>query len=242
VPDRTEEDNMKPPPSTARHGLGRAASVAVAIVIAAVGLDAHADEGRGWAAEARLGFSGLALDAVTELDQHLQLRAGASGMDSSQDGVPLGGTDYDTDVKAWTVNVLVDWYPWAKGWRFTAGLFWADLDLTGVANLEGDAEVEIGDGIYAGEDVGQLALSIDRSGLAPYVGVGWGNPFTSTSRWRFQADVGVLYEERVRVELEASGSNGDPAFEHDLTTEARGICNDFGHWSPYLALGVSLRF
>jgi hypothetical protein len=212
------------------------------MAIVASSLEADAGEHRGWAAEARLGFNGLALDAVTELDQHLQLRAGVSGMDSSQDEVPLGGTDYDTDVTAWAVNLLVDWYPWERNWRFSAGLFWADLDLVGAADLGGDDEVEIGDGTYAGDDIGELALSIDRSGLAPYVGVGWGNPFTSTGRWRFQADIGVLYEERVRVELHASGSDGDPALEDDLTTEARTICDDFGHWSPYLALGVSFRF
>ena len=114
-----------------------------------------------------------------------------------------------------------------------------DLDATPSGN------VNIGDTDYTPAQVGTLSGDVEIDGIAPYIGIGWGDPMDRSKRWGFYCDFGVVFTDSPDVTLSANGTlASDPAFQANLAKERNEIEDDLEPFKfyPVISLGVYYRF
>jgi hypothetical protein len=84
---------------------------------------------------------------------------------------------------------------------------------------------------------------VDLKGMAPYIGIGWGNLIGRGRRWGFYTDLGVAFADSPDVVLRANGTMAaDPTFQADLAKEARDIQDDLDDLEVYPVISVGLYF
>jgi len=199
-----------------------------------------------------LGTTGLGLEWDQPLHANLHLRAAVSyaklNRNEERDGI-----DYDADITLGGAALLLDWHPFAGGFRISTGLAVTALDLGLKADAEG--EYEIGDHTYTGNP--HLKADIDYAPVAPYFGIGWGRAFDA-SGWSMTFELGVLLLGDPSVSLKANGTvssaevnggtavnvNNSAEFQQDLERERRELEDDVDDFTlfPVLNVGVSYAF
>jgi len=98
---------------------------------------------------------------------------------------------------------------------------------------------------YSAAQVGNLRGNVDFNSIAPYLGIGWGNPFGSGGNWSFSCDLGVVFQGSPNVSLAADGQFADdPAFQANLEAERRDLEDELDSYKyyPVVSLGVTYRF
>ncbi len=109
------------------------------------------------------------------------------------------------------------------------------LDLS----ASGTGEQEIGGVPYDWEnDIGTLSGSVKIDDLAPYVGIGWGNPLTGDQRWGFTCDFGVAFAGSPDVALSATGMVASA----DLERERRDIEDELEDFKFYPVISISFFY
>jgi len=199
-----------------------------------------------------LGTTGVGLEWDQPLQSRLHLRAAVSyaRLDRSEE---RDNIDYDAEVTLGGAALLLDWHPFANGFRLSTGLAITALDIGLTADADG--EYQIGDHLYSGNP--HLDADVDYAPVAPYFGVGWGRGFDA-SGWSMTVELGVLLLGDPSVTLDASGSvrsadvnGGNPVditssaeFQQDLERERRKLEDDVDDFTlyPVLNLGVSYAF
>jgi len=199
-----------------------------------------------------LGTTGLGLEWDQPLYPKLHLRAAVSyaqiNRNETRDRI-----DYDAEVTVGGAALLLDWHPFAGGFRVSTGLAITALDLGLKADTEG--QYDIGDHTYNGNP--HLDAEIDYAPVAPYFGIGWGRAFDA-SGWAMTFELGVLLLGDPSVTLDASGTvssaqvnggspfniNSSAEFQQDLERERQKLEDDVNDFTlfPVLNLGVSYAF
>jgi hypothetical protein len=222
-----------------------------------------APAGGRWALGLRAGSSGLGAELALGLSARFDLRAGYYGGTYS-DSVNYDGIDYDADLEAQAGAVMLDFRPFAGGFRVTAGVYSAPPDIVFRHTANNDS-YEIGGAEYTAD--GQLDGDIDLGGVTPYAGIGWGGG-SGAPGFAMSLDVGVMFAQSPSISLQASGRacnssllacdpNGltgfdvnDPddaraqTFRDELEQERRNVEDDVSNYKlwPVLSLGVHYRF
>jgi hypothetical protein len=220
--------------------------LAVVMAVCAVGLDASSALAAA-GATLKLGTLGVGADVTIGLHERLNARVNLNyfnygtsiSEDEDEDG--SGGGTINPELNLFTVGALLDWHPWAQGFRISAGLYLNKnkLDLTAELN----DTVDINDREYALSD---LEGTVDFNSLAPYVGLGYGNAVGSDGNWHFSFDIGAMFQGSPQVGLRATAS--DPALQSqldaDVAEEQKELEDDLGVFTvyPVVSLGVSYRF
>lgn len=173
----------------------------------------------------------------------------AAGWDQSLD-VTAGGIDYDGDLELRNLAALVDLHPGGGSFHVTVGAVLNDDRLVATAPLSALLEDELG-GIElpVGLDLGTLRGTARGKRLAPYAGLGWGNPLASS--WSLRFDVGVFYLGPPQVDLAAETTlpidqiPGGQALLDRLLAEQKAALEDEvkdARFYPVLTFAVSWRF
>jgi hypothetical protein len=185
-----------------------------------------------------LGFGG---ELTTGITSNVNARVGLNTLDFDYDD-EFDNVEYDVGLDFSSFSALVDWYLFDNSFRITGGILSLDhkldLDATGApGELAG-----IGDGDYDWADIGTLSGSADVDGIAPYIGIGWGDPMDRSKRWGFYCDFGVAFTDSPDVALSATGAAAGLA--EDLAKERDEIENDLEPFEfyPVLSLGIFFRF
>lgn len=158
--------------------------------------------------------------------------------DDDEDG---GGATIKPKLALLTMGALLDWHPWAQGFRVSAGLYVNrnKLDLT----AETSDTVEINDVEYSVSDVGG---KVDFRTLAPYLGIGYGNAVQANGHWHFSFDFGAMFSGAPRASLRATASDPalQPQLDADIAEEVEDIQDDLEVFTihPVVSLGVSYLF
>ena len=200
-----------------------------------------ADTGQ-WAISAKGGTLGLGGELTHRIATDINTRVGFNMLDYSFDD-DVAGIDYDFGLHLRSFSALVDWHIFDGPFRITGGILSMnnELDLDTVFNQS----VTIGDTTYTATEVGTLSGKMDLDGVAPYIGIGWGNPVGRGRRWGFYSDFGIAFGNSPDVVLHATGTRaGDPTFQADLAEEARDIEDDldFLEFYPVMTAGLYFRF
>ena len=148
--------------------------------------------------------------------------------------------EFDLGIDLSSYSVLVDWYAFNNSFRISGGIISMDNEVDLEARGPSGEKVEIGDVKYDWDEIGTLSGRIESDEVAPYVGIGWGNPLTHNRRWGFTCDFGVAFTSSPDVTLAATGSV--PAEE--LEKERKDIEDFFDKFKlyPIIALSFFYRF
>jgi hypothetical protein len=185
---------------------------------------------------AKAGTTGLGIEATWRLTDSVNLRGGYYAFDYGTD-LEEEGVEYDGDLKLRNAAVFADWHPFGGSFRLSAGGVQSGNKFLGSA----DGDLDVGDSTYAG----QLEAEVSWSGLAPYLGIGFGNAMRG-GRLSFSFDLGVMFTGSPDVRLD--GSVNDPALEdafaEDLARERDNLEDELSDvkYYPVVSLGFAYRF
>ncbi|MHC4117773.1 MAG: hypothetical protein ACYSWO_09730 [Planctomycetota bacterium] len=199
-----------------------------------------ADSG-GLAVAGKAGTLGLGGELTAGVSSDINARVGFNTMDFDFSG-DLANVEYDFGLDFDSYSFLLDWFVFDGPLRLTGGLISMDHKL----NLDADGASgefqQIGDSIYDWGDIGVLSGVAEVDGVAPYIGIGWGDILDRSKRWGFYSDFGVAFTESPKVSLAATGM--PPGLEDDLQRESDDIEDDLKNFKfyPVLSVGLFIRF
>ncbi len=200
----------------------------------------HAQE-RTWAVAGKAGSLGVGADIHRVIfPDKLNLRIGASffqrGVNFSNSGIKYVGT-----LRVGAVPVSLDAYPFKNWFRVQAGLMVNLNRLTGTAQLTNDM-ITIGNHTYTSNTIGSLQGTVNVDRVAPFFGVGFGNPIKKDKRWGIFLDVGAMYHGDPTLTLQTT-EMGSPLLTNDLQLQEQrfGSATHRYIFYPILQIGVTFR-
>lgn len=145
----------------------------------------------------------------------------------------------DADIGLMSISALGDYFPFPSStFRITAGLYFnlneIDAILTPVKSYE------VGGDIYTPDDLGTLDANIKFNLVAPYIGLGFGNPTGGESGFGYSFDIGSMYQGGSIVALTAKGLL-EPSAAEDQKKRIEDNLNWF-KWYPVVSLGLTYKF
>lgn len=190
------------------------------------------------AAVVRGGSTGIGGDVIVGVSEHASVRTGATFFQNNQTTTETFETldvDLDVTVKLFSFSAILDYFPWTrKGFHLSAGAVYNGNVIDATATPQGSYTV--GSRTYSPDDIGRLDGEVSFSPLAPYVGVGFGNPLLGR-RLGLTLDIGTFYHNAPKVTLNGSGmieptADQAPQLEKDL---------DSFRFFPVLSVGLAFR-
>lgn len=205
---------------------------------------AHASD---LALTSELGTTGVGLHLSVPVLPNLNARVGFNYLDYSYKG-STSDVDYDFKLKLNTFDALLDYFPGEGGFRLTGGVAYNNNKVVAVGKSSATGTYTLNGNIYNAASAGQLDGKIDFHKLAPYLGIGWGNPVRKDAGWGFSADAGVLFQGTPGTSLTNSGCSASAATCSQLSSDVeaenaklRDKANDLKLY-PVLRVGASYRF
>ena len=186
---------------------------------------------------------GLGLDLTGRLSERLNVRAGFHPGPSYTHTATAGDIEYEFEVELLSASAGLDWFPGDAGFHFSGGLILNRNEVDAAARST--ATYEIGGRTYTPAQTGSLLGTLSFKDLAPYVGLGFGNPVSAGKRIGFALDLGLVLAGSPRVELTSTGSiASDPAFQRDLQAEEDELEDSLSQFEvyPLVSFAVTYRF
>tara|TARA_B100001123_G_scaffold282110_1_gene314259 strand:- start:4014 stop:4994 length:981 start_codon:yes stop_codon:yes gene_type:complete len=189
-----------------------------------------------------IGTTGVSGEAMFMIWPELVIRGGPHYLQFDTDQT-IDDIDYDAELDILRGMVIADIHPTGGGFHLSAGLGFGETELD--INATPQDVVNIGGNSYSPSQVGTLNGKVTNDDIAPYVGIGYDNTFSSDSGLAFRANIGVLYTGASDVDLSSTGTfQNDPNFIENLREEESNIEDDieFIQFYPVVSVGLSYRF
>lgn len=190
-----------------------------------------------FAISARAGSLGPGAELTVGLTQRLNVRAGGTFLPYSRQDVFEDEVDVQitTDARLASGSLLLDFYPFKKVLRLSAGAFYNATQIKAAALPISSYTIDAKE--FSAERLGSLEATVDYgSKINPYAGIGFGNAVRGT-RLDLLLDIGVLYTDAPRVDLVGTGMIG-PTQNHEGSINA-GL-QEFTLY-PVVSLGFGIR-
>jgi hypothetical protein len=211
----------------------------------------------------RLGSGGITAEYAHPLGERFALRGGYS-FGTLRVGLDENGIDYDADLRYRAVLGMLDFRPFAGGFRISAGAYSRPPDIALLVSGENE-RINLGTREYTA--TGRIDGDVDLGSAAPFLGFGWGgSPAGRGFGLSFEA--GVMFAAAPGVALRAQGracdstllacnpdgltgfdvnSPNDPraqTFRAELENEERALERDLEdlRYFPVVNLGLHYRF
>lgn len=201
------------------------------------------------AVEVGAGTLGYTANVTKQINSKLNVRLGGNYF-SADDDLTEDDVNYKAEVKSESIQALADWYPRVGGFRVTGGLMSNGNKIEVTAKPNANAQYNINDQNYDGSEVGSLTGEIDFKSVAPYIGIGFGNPIAGNKRWSITSDLGVMAQGKPNARLTAtcgSAIAGTPTctqLQNDVAAESVALQNDLSdfEWYPVASIALTYRF
>lgn len=207
------------------------------VLLAATTLPVSMQAQGGIGVAGHVGTLGVGVDVAIAPAPNIGLRAGANIMPLEIERT-VEDVDFTIELQSPQFMALVDLYP-AGGFRLSGGLRYSSSNIV----LTGDATLPIE---LAGTDydLDSFVGTIVTPDIAPYVGIGFGNP--AAGPFGFFLDLGVAYQGDPELELVATGTATTlPGFDADLEekrVEVEDELQKYFKFYPVISLGFSIGF
>lgn len=206
------------------------------------------DANSGWAITPEVSTLGLGASVTTRISPQFNARL---GLNAFSVGVDVEETDvtYEGDIELLNISGVADYYPFQNsGFKLSAGLVVNDNQVDGTLQGNAGQEVTIGNDTFeVGTDFDDIDATVEFSNdIAPYLGIGWGNPVRPNSRWNFNVNLGVMFAGSPEVSLDPV--NVDPQVQQQVDNavdqEVEELEDEIDGFNiyPVLTLGVSYQF
>lgn len=193
------------------------------------------------------GTTGAGIGATYKLSERVQLRGIVNHIDYSDDA-RIDDFEYDLDLKMTSVEALVDYFPFASGFRFTAGVMSNNNDITGNGVPRGAGFVEFGGEVFTSASIEDVDAKVEFNRVAPYLGLGYSNTFRG-SPFSVSADAGVFFMGKPEATIRAQAASfAAPGVQEQLNAAARNEESELEddvkrlRYYPLVRLGVTYAF
>jgi len=158
--------------------------------------------------------------------------------------------NFDFKFQLLSVTAIMDWYPFDGDFRISGGVINNKAKFKLKAIPDAGANYTIGANTYsASTAVSDLRGRVTFSRpLAPYVGIGWGNPVLAGKGWGIVSDFGVMFHGAPKYSLTATcatGFTGCAALQNDVAAEQakqqKDLNKKFKYW-PVLSIGLTYQW
>lgn len=190
-----------------------------------------------YAASFKVSTLGVNLEAIRSLGPQFNARAGFAFFPYSANG----GTkeyNYKANAKLFSVSALADYFPFGNTLRLTGGVIF-NLNK-GDINMVPAQSTIIGGDEYTPDKLGNLKADLDFNKVAPYIGIGLGNPTSGNSGFKFTFELGTIYQGPAKVKLSANGLL-EPSAAPDQEERLESNLSWF-KWYPVLSFGLVYKF
>ncbi len=197
------------------------------------------------------GTLGVGVELTAGLAPQLHLRLGAHA-GSYDDRREASDIEYDATARVRAGTALLDWHPGGGAFRLSAGAVYNSNEVEAESRTPPSGLYEIGDVLVPAALLGSLRGNVEWDPVAPYAGLGFGNPLAPGRRWHVGLDLGVVFQGEPDVTLTPVIPAGSPLnnpaaralLDIELTKEERDLEDEAADYDlyPVVALGVSYRF
>lgn len=196
---------------------------------------------------AKAGFLGVGIGYGHAINPAFTLRGDISTVGTFKRDGSASGFDYKAKLRNNQATVYFDYFPFASGFRLTAGVGVRDTRVTGDARPNSAGTVEIGGTVVAFGPGDSATAKVKMPSVAPYLGIGYtSNPGGAQKGWGFIADLGVYLgkpkttfdvSDSVRAKLGANAQQAIDKQRDDIHDKAKKL-----RVFPNLYVGVSYTF
>ena len=204
-------------------------------------------EGRSGAAlTGKIGTLGLGAELNMSISDSVSARFGinAGTYYSANSRV---SNNYDSNIQLQTASALADWYPFQSSFRTSGGIFYNNNNAVLKAIPSGGIYT-INGVQYPATGISSLQGTMSFNSVAPYIGIGWGNPVEANKGWGLTTDIGVLFQGNPRIDMSATctltAPGGCAAFNADLEAERAKLESDLSNfiWWPVASIGITYQW
>lgn len=196
------------------------------------------------AMDIKIGSLGLGAELNLGLTDSLGARFGLNSFTYNYNA-NASSVNYDFKLQLQTVSVLADWYPFQGSFRTSAGLMYNNNKVS-LGGLPTGGSYDINGTNYSTADIASLQASLSFNKVAPYIGIGWGNPAEKNKGWGMTSDIGVLFQGSPKTNLTVACATGATACPTatDIATENAQLQSDLSNfkWWPVVSVGISYQW
>ncbi len=192
---------------------------------------------KSYAVTLKLSTLGIGLDGTTNIAKNLNVRVGGEYLSLTYKAGGSAGDDYKYDAKANLLSfaALLDYFPGGSIFKVSGGLL---LNLNKVDVTMIPSQTYMVNGIkYDYTNLGTVLTTTEFSKVAPYLGVGIGNPLTYR-KFGFTMDLGGIYQSAPTVTMTATQLMTPTATQANIVQENI----KWFKFYPVLTLGLTYRF
>lgn len=148
------------------------------------------------------------------------------------------GIDYNGDLDVSNLSLMVDFFPFKKVLKLSAGVYKLDWKVNGDAIPNESYEFDDTHS-FSPERLGTLTANVEYpSEVAPYVGFGFGNQVAKGIPLKLIVDFGAIYTGAPEITMSGTGMIAPTA---DNAENFQDGLNEF-EWYPVIRLGLSFAF
>jgi hypothetical protein len=220
-------------------------SSALAILVA---MSTNSMAGGDFAIGAKIGSTGLGIEARAAITENLFGRFGVNYLEVSPDlkNKSKDSLHYRSKATILTAPLMVDFHPMSdSGFRLSAGIAYNGCNISASATPTGS--IKVNNKNYNAAEFGSIkAKLVLGNKIAPVFSIGYDNSLISDSAFSFNAELGAMYLGNPKVKVSATG----PAKNHkqelsDLEKDVNsklGNIKKYFRWYPILTVGFKYSF
>lgn len=207
-------------------------------------------QNHGWAVTPEVSTLGLGASVIKSVTSNLNGRVGLNtgAIDVGNYQRRENAVTYEAKLNLLNVSTVLDYHPFNNsGFRMTGGIVFHNTEVTGNAKIKNNQVFVYNNNSYTTADIESVKGKVSLPNqVAPYIGIGWGNPFKQGQRWGFSANLGVMFAGSPQVNLTPNINNVALRNQilQDLAIETKELEKDLKGYSiyPVISLGVSYQF
>jgi len=156
-----------------------------------------------YAASVKISTLGVSVEGYRSITPQFNVRLGVGTFSYTANNVSSSDTyTANADLKLLSISALADWFPFESNLRITAGAI-INLNKADITLIPKKTYTQ-GNIQYTPDKLGQLNAELTFNKVAPYIGIGLGNPTAGTPGFGFTFDVGTFFQGGPKASMSAT--------------------------------------
>jgi hypothetical protein len=199
----------------------------------------------GLALTGKVSTLGFGAELSTNIFDGVNARFGINGGNYKYNG-NAGSSSYQNDLQLQSASLIFDWYPIKSSFRASGGLLYNNTKSVFVPT---GSSLVLNGNQYFTSGTGPNVLSTFEGTMsfmpvAPYIGIGWGNPVEKNKGWGLVSDFGLLYQGEPTIDLVVGCATSCLTLQTDATAANAKLQSDLSKYKlwPVVSIGVSYQW